>query len=156
MQQAGADHQQPMKWYVFPNHNSVMDCARCYAEYFERFVQFLNRNAYIQIAITGKSFCPAAKDAFWLIFTNPGRFTIIEGIGHIFIDIGKYFVAIMTTITAYMVVTRKSMLFEGTYSTEPLGKLYTPLLPALIVFIVSSMVGHVFMVVYGMGIDTIL
>jgi hypothetical protein len=48
------------------------------------------------------------------------------------------------------------MLFEGTYSTEPLGKLYTPLLPALIVFIVSSMVGHVFMVVYGMGIDTIL
>lgn len=26
----------------------------------------------------------------------------------------------------------------------------------LLVFVISSMIGHVFMVVYGMGIDTIL
>lgn len=93
-----------------------MDCLRCYAEYFERFIQFLNRNSYIQIAITGKSFCPAAKDAFWLIYTNPGRFSIIEGLGHIFLDIGKYFVAIATTASAYAVVTNDSIIFAGTIS----------------------------------------
>jgi len=90
-----------------------MDCARCYAAYFERFVQFLNRNAYIQIAISGKSFCLAAKDAFWLIYTNSGRFSIIEGIGHIFIDVGRYFIAITTTVCAYIVVTNKSIVFSG-------------------------------------------
>lgn len=36
------------------------------------------------------------------------------------------------------------------------GELYTPLLPVILVFFISAMVGHVFMVVYGMGIDTIL
>ena len=32
--------------------------------------RFLNKNAYIQIALLGKKFCYAAKDAFWLILRN--------------------------------------------------------------------------------------
>ena len=35
--------------------------------------RFLNKNAYIQIALLGKKFCFAAKDAFWLIFRNALR-----------------------------------------------------------------------------------
>jgi len=36
-----------------------------------------------------------------------------------------------------------------------IGELYSPFLPVLTVFVISTMIGHVFMVVYGMGIDTI-
>jgi hypothetical protein len=55
---------------------------------FERFIKFLNKNAYIQIALTGKSFCYAAKDAFWLIIRNPGKFGLVATLGGIFILIG--------------------------------------------------------------------
>jgi len=55
---------------------------------FERFIKFLNKNAYIQIALTGKNFCMAAKDAFWLIIRNPGKFGLVSTLGGIFILIG--------------------------------------------------------------------
>jgi len=34
----------------------VLGCLQCYMACFERFVKFLNKNAYIQIALTGKNF----------------------------------------------------------------------------------------------------
>jgi len=55
---------------------------------FERFIKFLNKNAYIQISLTGKNFCLAAKDAFWLIVRNPGKFSLVTGLGGIFVTIG--------------------------------------------------------------------
>lgn len=88
------------------------------------------------------------KDAFWLICTNAGRFSVIGGIGHIFISIGKNFIAILTTLTAYIIVTNKSIIFAS--------NLYTPLLPVILIYFISSMIGHVFMTVYGMATDTIL
>jgi len=66
----------------------ILACLNCYMMCFERFIKFLNKNAYIQIALTGKSFCFAAKDAFWLIVRNPGKFAVVSGLGGIFILIG--------------------------------------------------------------------
>jgi hypothetical protein len=56
--------------------------------------------------LTGKSFIPAAKDGFYLIYTNPGKFAIVCGIGNIFTMIGKLFIAAFTTYVCYMIITR--------------------------------------------------
>ena len=45
----------------------LLDCL-------ERFIKFISKNAYIQIAITGKNFCAAAWNAFLLILKNAVRF----------------------------------------------------------------------------------
>jgi len=42
----------------------LINCMRCFLACIERIVQFLNKTAYIQIAIRGKNFCMAAKDGF--------------------------------------------------------------------------------------------
>lgn len=41
-----------------------INCLRCFLECVERIVQFINKTAYIQIALRGKNFCNAAKDGF--------------------------------------------------------------------------------------------
>lgn len=62
----------------------ILDCLSCLVACFERFIEFLNKNAYIQIALTSKSFCPAAKDAFESIWSNTMRYSLVAGIGSIF------------------------------------------------------------------------
>jgi choline transporter-like protein 2/4/5 len=42
----------------------VINCVRCCLACVERIVQFINKMAYIQIALRGKNFCMAAKDGF--------------------------------------------------------------------------------------------
>lgn len=65
------------------NDNALMKCGlnycRCIIRYFERFIRFLNSNAYIMIALTGQSFCAAAYDAFYLIMRNMLKVAITHG-----------------------------------------------------------------------------
>lgn len=42
----------------------AINCLRCCMQCVERIVQFINKTAYIQIALRGKNFCTAAKDGF--------------------------------------------------------------------------------------------
>lgn len=63
----------------------ILNCLSCVMACFERFIRFLTRNAYIQIALTGKSFCPAAKDAFETIWANTARYSLVGGIGGAFL-----------------------------------------------------------------------
>ena len=48
-------------------------CMKCCFWCLEKCLRFLNKNAYIGIAIYGKNFCKAAKDAFFLLLRNALR-----------------------------------------------------------------------------------
>jgi hypothetical protein len=54
----------------------------------ERIVKFINKMAYIQIALRGKSFCSAAADGFEIAWSNPARFAIVGGVGEIIMVLG--------------------------------------------------------------------
>jgi hypothetical protein len=45
----------------------VLCCFQCCFFCLEKCMKFLNKNAYIQTAIFGSSFCTSAKEAFFLI-----------------------------------------------------------------------------------------
>jgi hypothetical protein len=47
-------------------------CCDCCMACFERFIRFVNENAYIMMAYSGESFCNAAGEAFYLIMRNAG------------------------------------------------------------------------------------
>jgi len=72
---------------------------------FQRFIEFLNKNAYIQIALTGKNFCTAAYDAFWLIARNPAKFGIMASLGSLFVLFGKMFIMGVSTVGGYIIIT---------------------------------------------------
>ena len=71
----------------------------------ERIVQFLNKTAYIQIAIRGKNFCMAASDGFSIVWSNGMRFLIVAGVGEIMMFIGKIMIAAGTTACFYLLIT---------------------------------------------------
>ncbi|XP_061615164.1 choline transporter-like protein 4 isoform X2 [Phyllopteryx taeniolatus] len=48
----------------------LLCCMKCCFWCLEKFFKFLNRNAYIMIAVYGKNFCTSAKNAFSLIMRN--------------------------------------------------------------------------------------
>lgn len=48
----------------------LMCCLKCCFWCLEKFIKFLNRNAYIMIAVYGKNFCVSAKNAFMLLMRN--------------------------------------------------------------------------------------
>lgn len=83
----------------------LLRCLSCLMACFERFIRFLNYNAYIMIALTGKNFCSAAKSAFETVWANSMRFALVNGIGGAFIFVGKVCISIVTLMIFYYVIT---------------------------------------------------
>jgi hypothetical protein len=91
---------------------------------FERFIRFLNNNAYIMIALTGKNFCSAAKSAFESIWANSMRFALVNGIGGAFIFVGKFCISIVTLMIFYYVITTMDYFKE---------KIFSPVFPCIVI-----------------------
>jgi len=125
----------------------LLRCMTCYIHCFERFIKFMNRNAFIQIAINSSSFCGAARDAFFLILRNAGRFMTLGAIGNVFIFLGKWQIALASTYCGYLIITRSSL-----YEDE----LNSPLFPSIVFLLLAYVIASLFMSLYGMAVDTIL
>ncbi len=110
-------------------------------------MQFINKQAYIQIALRGKNFCMAAKDGFEIAWSNPIRFAVVNGVGEIIMFLGKLMIAAGTTFSFYLLIT-----FNSSIQTNVLKPIYL----LIVVFIISYAVGLLFMSVYSIAMDTIL
>ena len=119
----------------------AMDC--CLA-CFDRFLKFINRNAYIEIAIYGESFCAAAKRAVNLLFRNALRVAAVNTVGDSLLFLGKVFIAIATGLSVGCII----------YFTTDYAEFW--FLPMIISIITGFVFGSMFMSVYEIGIDTIL
>lgn len=71
----------------------VIKCCKCCFCILERFLKFLNRNAYTMIAIHGYNFWNGAKNAFKLIVRNCVRVATVNWVGDFTLFLGKLFVA---------------------------------------------------------------
>lgn len=72
----------------------LLDCL-------ERFIKFISKNAYIQMAITGSNFCSSAWNAFCLILKNAMRFGVANSIGFIFNVLGVLFISMCNALIVY-------------------------------------------------------
>mmetsp|Transcript_10027 Transcript_10027/g.8553 ORF Transcript_10027/g.8553 Transcript_10027/m.8553 type:complete len:112 (-) Transcript_10027:290-625(-) len=79
-----------------------LSCAKCCLRCFERFISFINRHAFVQVAMTGNSFCPSAKDAFSLFIRNAFRFGFVHGMSSFFVFIGQMLISIAATFLGYL------------------------------------------------------
>merc|ERR1711937_536755 len=74
----------------------IQSCLWC----MEKCMKFINRDAYILIAIHGISFCTAAKRAFFLILRNILRIGSVALLSTIFLFLGKMFICGVPTTAA--------------------------------------------------------
>jgi choline transporter-like protein 2/4/5 len=112
----------------------------------EHFVKYMTKNAYIQIALTNKSFFPSAWNAFALIIKHAHRFGFGSAIGTVYIFFGCMLVGSVTTSCAYLFLTNQ---YELLMITSPI--------PATIcVGIISTTISYLFMSVFSFSSDAIL
>lgn len=118
----------------------LLDCL-------ERFVKFITKNAYIQIALTGKNFCASAWNGFLLVLKNVLRFGTAGTIGLIFNVLGVAFIACVNGLLIYCLL-HYAPAFEG------LTKNWVP--PVVVGLLEGALIGTMFMSVFGFASDTIL
>jgi len=121
----------------------VLKAVQCCLWCFEKCLKFLNKNAYIQIALMGKPFCTSAKTAFFLIFRNLARFGAVAALGSVIYYIGIMFITVGTSVAGYFLL-------------KALHPEVTPVLPMAIYVILSYLVSKLFMNVFGLSVDTML
>ncbi|CAG2116876.1 unnamed protein product, partial [Medioppia subpectinata] len=76
-------------------------CCRCFFWLLESFMKFINKNAYIMIAIYGKGFCTSASNGFYLIFRNATRAVVLDKVTDLLLIIGKLTVTSMVAVLSF-------------------------------------------------------
>jgi len=139
-----------MKWvkqHVKGKENKVTEalfkCLECCLACFERFLEFLNKNAYIMMAIYGGSFCFSAKKAITVILANPIKTATIQCISNYCMTLGK--IAISATATAGVFIFLKNTTITSLW-----------IVPVLVTAVSSFAIATLFMNIYDMAISTIL
>lgn len=121
----------------------VLRVVQCCLWCFERCIKFLNKNAYIQIALVGKNFCISAYNAFQLWLKNLARFGIFAVLGTMIHLIGFMFIMAATCVSGYFIL-------KATYPNV------TPVIPMISYIILSYIVAKLYMNVFGLAVDSCL
>ncbi|XP_037332178.2 choline transporter-like protein 2 isoform X1 [Pungitius pungitius] len=128
----------------------VLCCLKCCFWCLEKFIKFLNRNAYIMVAIYGKSFCSSARDAFLLLMRNMIRVAVLDKVTDFLLFLGKLLIVGLVGIFAFFFFSGRVKAFEN---TAP--HLHYYWVPILTVVVGSYLIAHGFFSVYAMCVDTL-
>jgi hypothetical protein len=118
-------------------------CMKCV----ERCMEFINKHAYIEIALRGKNFCTSAWEGFGLIIRNLGRFSSLAFIGSFFNIFGILFISICSALIGFLVLTKIEYYEE---------KIASPILPVFCIFMIGIIISTVFMDIFGISSDSLM
>ncbi|XP_074544665.1 choline transporter-like protein 5-A isoform X2 [Halichoeres trimaculatus] len=85
----------------------IMICLKCCFWCLERFIRYLNRNAYIMVAIYGKNLCTSAREAFFLLMRNMVRVAVLDRVTDFLLFLGKVLIAGGVGLIAFFFFTKK-------------------------------------------------
>lgn len=128
-----------------------LKCLKCCFWCLEKFMKFLNRNAYILIAVYGKNFCTSAKDAFFLILRNIVRVVVLDKITDYVLFLSKLLVTASVGVAAYFWFQGKVTYFSNYVPTN----LNYYITPVILVIIGTFLICTCFFSVYAMAVDTL-
>jgi len=131
---------------------AAASCCTCCLTCFQKTIEFLNKNAYIDIAVNSNGFCHGARNALWTIAHNLPAIGILNGATWI---IQLACIGSITSFSTWMVYLGLTQL---DYFNNPTSKNYVQdKIPALIAAgFISFAVAFSFMNVFDMVADTIL
>ena len=125
----------------------IISCFQCCLACCAKFVEFINKHAYIQIALKGDSFCNAAFEGFGLVIRNLGRFSILSLLGGGLSLLGTIFITVASAVVGYFVIT------EVPYFKADVNSIVLPLIAfGLIGFIL----GYITMSIFSMSGDALM
>lgn len=147
-----------------------MCCLKCFFWCLEKFLKFINKNAYIMCAIHGKNFCSSAKDAFLLLMRNIVRVFVLDKVSDRLLNF--WFIMKLTDPSYFLQVTDFLFFLSKLLVTMGVGavsyvvfatdltfvdnsSLNYGIVPVIIIMISTYLISSVFFGVYSMAVDTL-
>ncbi|XP_072240508.1 choline transporter-like protein 2 isoform X2 [Leuresthes tenuis] len=128
----------------------LLSCMKCCFWCLEKCIKFLNRNAYIMIAIYGKNFCTSARDAFFLLMRNVVRVAVLDKVTDFLLFLGKLLIVGIVGIFSFFFFSGRIRVVE-----EAVPSLNYYWVPILTVVVGAYLIAHGFFSVYAMCVDTL-
>ena len=87
-------------------NNDLTKCLLCVCKCclycLEKFMRFINRNAYIMCAVKSTNFCSSAMAAFNLIMRNLARVVVLDSVVDFLLFLGKLVIVLITGVVSYL------------------------------------------------------
>lgn len=125
----------------------VMYVIQCFLQCFERFIRFVNKQAFIYIGLTGKNFCESMLNAFQVVIRHPIEFALLAGLGHFFMYVGM-----ASIILGSMGVGYAMMVFIPTIADQ----ITSPFAPLVIIGVLTYPVADLCLDVYMVACYAVL
>eukprot|EP00928_Gymnodinium_smaydae_P071382 TRINITY_DN54994_c0_g1_i1.p1 TRINITY_DN54994_c0_g1~~TRINITY_DN54994_c0_g1_i1.p1 ORF type:complete len:525 (+),score=125.32 TRINITY_DN54994_c0_g1_i1:108-1682(+) len=124
----------------------------CIVACFERVVEFVNKTAYIEIAINGTAFCPSAQTAIAVMVKEAGATAILHGATFVLQFAGVGAIAFGTGAITMQIVQRISPF------NDPASEHFVsdPMFVAGVATLCGAVIGVAFMIVFDTVADTML
>ncbi|XP_035879736.1 choline transporter-like protein 4 [Phyllostomus discolor] len=135
-----------------PIARCIMCCFKCCLWCLEKFIKFLNHNAYIMIAIYGKNFCVSAKNAFMLLMRNIVRVVVLDKVTDLLLFFGKLLVVGGVGVLSFFFFTGRIPGLSKDFESPHLNYYWLPIMTSILgAYVIASG----FFSVFGMCVDTL-
>lgn len=125
----------------------LLACIQCCLKIVSILVKFINKNAYIYIAISGMPFFKAAGEATSLLMRNALRAVAVDFVSDFILLLSKLVVGgIMGLLTFF---------YLDQFALSQIGVVKQPVVTVVLVVIEALIVAGAFFSVYEMAVDTI-
>lgn len=81
--------------------NFIFKCLICCVNCFERILRYINKHAYIEIAIWNYNFCKAARKSLEMLTSNFLKFATLSGLVELFLIMGTLIISLSVTLLGY-------------------------------------------------------
>jgi solute carrier family 44 (choline transporter-like protein), member 1 len=119
-----------------------LKCCICCFYCLEKFIRYLNHNAYTVIAIESINFCPAAGVAWKAIWTHVVSVATINGIGDFVLFLGKLAVAGVCGFIALILLKKNE-------------EIQFYMVPVFLIAVFAFFVAHIILSLYEIVVDTL-
>jgi len=137
-------------------NNELTKCLLCMCKCclwcLEKFMRFINRNAYIICAIRSTNFCSSAKQAFSLLMRNPARTLVLNSVVSWLLWLGKLAIVAGIGVLSYFFFAKQIPIPE---LDGEIPNLTNGWLPTVLIVIGAYYIATSFFSVYSMAVDTL-
>nr|XP_054769652.1 choline transporter-like protein 2 [Lytechinus pictus] len=130
----------------------IIKCLKCCFWCLEKIMKFLNKNAYILIAIYGKNFCTSAKNAFFLLMRNIVRVAVVNKLTDFVLFMGELLVVGAVGVASFFYFTNQISFISNLVTVPDLTYYWIPI---IVIVVGTYFIAVCFFGVYDMAVDTL-
>ncbi|XP_041482144.1 choline transporter-like protein 2 isoform X2 [Lytechinus variegatus] len=130
----------------------IIKCLKCCFWCLEKIMKFLNKNAYILIAIYGKNFCTSAKNAFFLLMRNIVRVAVVNKLTNFVLFMGELLVVGAVGVASFFYFTNQISFISNLVTVPDLTYYWIPI---IVIVVGTYFIAVCFFGVYDMAVDTL-